>query len=68
MTQPTPGQMTWKSSGQDCNLFLRHTATDPWRPYHDFPQLMQPDPKEASKGFATFISLLKHDWETVQTQ
>ena len=68
MTQPIPGQMTWKSSGVDCILFLRHSPNDPWRPYQEFPQLMQPDPKDMSPGFATFVSLLKCNWETVQIQ
>ncbi len=67
MTQLSPGQMTWKSSGEDCTLFLRQTATDPWRPYQDFPQLIKPDPQHVSAGFSTFIALLKNNWETVQS-
>lgn len=67
MTQPAPGQMMWKSSGEDCTLFLRHSAADPWRPYQDFPQLRQPDPQHVSAGFSTFISLMKRNWETVQS-
>jgi hypothetical protein len=67
MTQNAPGQMTWKSSGQDCNLFLRHTPADPWEHYQKFPQLIKPDPKDVSAGFATFIALMKNNWETVQS-
>lgn len=67
MTQTSPGQMTWKSSGQDCDLFLRHSPNDPWRHYQEFPDLMKPDPQNMSLGFATFVALMKCNWETVRT-
>lgn len=68
MTQSPSGQMTWKSSGQDCTLFLRHSPSDPWRHYGEFPELIKPDMKHMSQGFATFVSLLRCNWESVRSE
>ncbi len=62
----TDGQMTWKLAGStDCALHLRHDSSEPWRPYEEFPEYFLPDPKEMSKGYATFLALLKKGWVTV---
>ena len=59
----TEGQMAWKLEGMvDCALHLRHHASDPWRPYEEFPQYVLPDPPHFSKGYATFLDLLKKGW------
>ncbi|MBH8553535.1 hypothetical protein I8751_14375 [Nostocaceae cyanobacterium CENA357] len=62
----TGGQMTWKLEGAtDCALHLRHNSSEPWRPYEEFPEYFLPDPGEFSKGYATFLALLKKGWTTV---
>ncbi len=66
-TIPTSGQMLWKREGSDRILHLRHNPSEPWRPYEEFPQYVLPDPQDFSKGIATFMALLKKDWETVKS-
>lgn len=64
MTYVTPGQMTWKLPGSDeCALYLRYRASDPWRHYRDFPEYVLPDPPSFSDGYATFLALLKQKWQ-----
>jgi hypothetical protein len=63
----TGGQMLWKLEDGDRVLHLRHNATEPWRPYEEFPQYVLPDPQGFSKGLATFIALLKKDWIAVDS-
>jgi hypothetical protein len=59
----TAGQMIWKPEGPDNRvLHLRHDSSEPWRPYEDFPQYVRSDPPEFSKGYATFLALLKKGW------
>lgn len=67
MTDIPKGQMTWKPTGaiEAGILHLRHNASEVWRPYTDFPQYVLPDPPDFSTGYATFIALLKHQWEAV---
>jgi hypothetical protein len=66
MTDLPPGQMTWKLPGsEDCVLHLRHQPTDPWQHYSEFPEYFLPDPPEFSTGYATFLALLKQQWQTV---
>ncbi|MFN6569707.1 hypothetical protein [Dendronalium sp. ChiSLP03b] len=63
---PTDGQMTWKLEGAtDTALHLRHDPSEPWRPYEEFPEYFLPDPREFSKGYATFLALLKKGWKAV---
>jgi hypothetical protein len=60
------GQMSWKPEGVvEPALHLRHDASEPWRPYEDFPQYFLPDPEDFSKGYATFLALLKKGWKTL---
>lgn len=59
---PTGGQMLWKLEGDDRVLHLRHSDSEPWRPYEEFPQYVLPEPEGFSKGIATFLSLLKKNW------
>lgn len=66
MSDPLPGQMTWKPPGTtDCVLHLRHNPSEPWRYYKEFPEYVLPDPPDFSEGYATFVALLKKKWETV---
>jgi hypothetical protein len=66
MTEFGPGQMTWKPEGfSDTALHLRHHPNDPWQPYADFPEYFLPDPPGFSTGYATFIALLKKEWQTI---
>ncbi len=59
----TAGQMIWQPDGPDNRaLYLRHDASEPWRPYEEFPQYVCPDPPEFSKGYTTFLALLKEGW------
>ncbi|NER78748.1 MAG: hypothetical protein F6K42_04055 [Leptolyngbya sp. SIO1D8] len=64
---PNGGQMLWKLVGDDRVLHLRHTPSDPWRHYEEFPDYVVPDPKGFSKGIATFMALLKKDWVTLKS-
>jgi hypothetical protein len=64
---PTGGQMLWKLEGADRVLHLRHDASEPWRPYEEFPQYVLPDPEGFSKGIATFLALLKRDWTAIKS-
>ncbi len=66
MSIPSDGQLTWKVEGAiDAALHLRHSSTEPWSPYEEFPQYFLPDPPEFSKGYATFLALLKRGWTMV---
>lgn len=62
------GQMFWKLEGADRVLHLRHHPSEPWRPYEEFPQYVLPDPPEFSKGIATFLALLKKDWQVIESR
>jgi hypothetical protein len=64
---PTGGQMLWKLEGEDRVLHLRHSPQESWRPYDAFPQYVLPEPQGFSKGFATFLALLKKDWIAVES-
>lgn len=64
---PTGGQMLWKLEGDDRVLYLRHDASEPWKPYEDFPQYFLPDPPEFTKGIATFLALRKKDWTATKS-
>jgi hypothetical protein len=58
------GQMLWKADGTTTYrvLYLRHHSFEQWRPYQDFPQYVLPDPPGFSKGYATFVDLLRKGW------
>lgn len=64
MSQSSPGQMTWRPNDEPNadKLHLRRSPSEPWRPYHDFPEYIRPDPDGFSQGYATFLMLLKQDW------
>jgi hypothetical protein len=61
------GQMTWKSEMVNSAriLYLRHHPLEKWQPYTDFPQYYQPDNPGVSQGYATFLSLLRQNWQTL---
>ena len=64
MTDIQTGQMTWRPPGSSkCGLHLRHKAFEPWRSYKEFPQYALPDPPGFSEGYATFLALLKNNWQ-----
>jgi hypothetical protein len=66
MNQIPQGQMTWKLPGMaDSALHLRHHPAEPWRSYKEFSEYLLPDPPDFSEGYATFIALLKAQWELV---
>jgi hypothetical protein len=67
MTEILPGQMTWKPQGvaDSTVLHLRQNAGESWQPYTAFPQYVLPDPPEFSTGYATFLALLKKQWQLV---
>jgi hypothetical protein len=65
MTDSPAGQMLWKLEASERVLHLRHDASEPWRPYQDFPQYALPDPPGFSAGYATFISLLQKNWQAI---
>lgn len=62
----SPGQMVWKLKGEtESALRLRHHPDEAWQPYESFPEYVLPDPPEFSKGYATFLALLKEGWTTI---
>ncbi|MEH2031357.1 MAG: hypothetical protein V7K67_17110 [Nostoc sp.] len=64
MTDIQTGQMTWRLPGSsECALHLRHHPSEPWRSYKEFPQYILPDPPGFSEGYATFLALLKKNWQ-----
>ena len=66
MTDTPPGQMTWRPPGsEEAALHLRHAPSEPWRPYKEFPQYVLPDPPGFSEGYATFLALLKKNWQSL---
>ncbi|MCU0534371.1 MAG: hypothetical protein MUD14_10815 [Hydrococcus sp. Prado102] len=69
MQETPPGQMTWKPDGapESGILHLRHYSSESWRPYTEFPEYVVPDPPkdELSEGYATFLALLKKQWQLV---
>ncbi len=66
MNQST-GQMTWRLPGmKEPLLHLRIAEHDPWKPYMDCPEYMTPDRDGMSRGFPTFVELLKQKWEHIK--
>jgi hypothetical protein len=66
MLQSVPGQMTWKPPGfLDSVLHLRQSDTEPWQHYKAFPEYVVPDPPGFSEGYATFLKLLKQNWQSL---
>ncbi|MBD2507045.1 hypothetical protein H6G91_07155 [Nostoc muscorum FACHB-395] len=64
MTDIQTGQMTWRPPGSsESALHLRHKASEAWRSYKEFPQYALPDPPGFSEGYATFLALLKKNWQ-----
>jgi hypothetical protein len=67
MSASNLGQMTWRPDGINCEnmLYLRLKPFEKWQPYTEFPQYYLPDPHGFSSGYATFITLLKQNWQAV---
>jgi hypothetical protein len=67
MNEKRPGQMMWKSEGTSSTriLHLRHHPLDKWQPYTNFPEYALPDPPGFSEGYATFLSLLRKNWQAL---
>jgi hypothetical protein len=67
MNLSSVGQMTWRPDGVNCEnvLYLRLRPFDKWQPYTEFPQYYLPDPNGFSLGYATFLSLLRRNWQAV---
>ncbi|MGD2184011.1 hypothetical protein [Lusitaniella coriacea] len=61
------GQMTWRPDGASSTdmLYLRSGDLEPWQPYTHFPEIALPDPPGFSIGYATFLALLKKEWQAV---
>jgi hypothetical protein len=67
MTEPAVGQMTWRLPGQtEPLLHLRTSILEPWKPYHECPKYMIPDPPSLSEGYATFVHLLQQKWQVIK--
>jgi hypothetical protein len=59
MQESPKGQMTWRLPGQlEPVLHLR--------PYTECPQYMVPDKPDLSAGYATFVSLLRQQWQIIK--
>jgi hypothetical protein len=67
MTQKITGQMTWKPNGAISAgiLHLRLHPLEKWKPYTDFPEYAKPDPAGFSQGYATFLALLRQNWQAL---
>jgi hypothetical protein len=66
-TAPQRGQMTWRLPGQiEPMLHLRLHPLEPWKPYNECPKYMKPDHTYLSPGYATFISLIKQNWDVIK--
>lgn len=67
MINSQPGQMTWKPEGASSTdvLYLRKCPAESWQPYSNFSDLALPDPPGFSTGYATFLALLKKEWQAV---
>jgi hypothetical protein len=64
----TKGQLLWKHEGlNDCVLHLRHSNFEQWAPFDNFPEYALPDPPEFSKGYSTFLSLIRKGWTVIPT-
>ena len=65
MAKTSSGQMTWRPDGASSAgmLHLRHQPSEPWRPYTEFPEYFRKDPFGFSEGYATFLELLKQEWQ-----
>ncbi len=64
MTNIPVGQMTWKVEGAaNSALHLRLHDHETWQPYQNFPDYVLSDPPGFSSGYATFLALLKENWQ-----
>jgi hypothetical protein len=63
-----PGQMTWSPEGGASTgiLHLRLSPLESWKPYTEFPDHSKPDFPSTSKGYATFVALIKQQWQYVR--
>jgi len=64
---PTGGQMCWRREDGEHVLHLRHSPTEQWRNYEEFPDYVLQDPDGFSKGITTFRALLKRDWIAIKS-
>jgi hypothetical protein len=66
-SKPVAGQMTWRLPGQvEPLLHLRSNPLEHWKPYNECPTYMAPDQPFLSEGYATFVKLLKLNWEIIK--
>jgi hypothetical protein len=67
MNNQSKGQMTWRVPGvSEPTLHLRSNHLEKWKPYTECPQHMVPDQPYLSAGYATFVALLKQNWEVIR--
>ena len=64
---PIGGQMCWTREDGENVLHLRHSPSEEWRQYEEFPDYVLDDPDGFSKGITTFRALLKKDWITIKS-
>ena len=63
---PNAGQMTWRPPGvTEPALHLRLKPSEPWRSFKEFPEYVLKDPPGFSEGYATFLNLLKRNWQSL---
>lgn len=61
-------KMKWiRNKSGELQLHLKLSDATPWLHYSQCPQFVQPDNAMLSPGLATFLHLLRLNWEVVPT-